>query len=293
MNRVSSVRLACAAAAVAAILSGCSSLPPGQVPIVDRNSGEVQQRPAVGGIIDSGRTHTVAHGDTIYNISQRNGIRPADLMQLNAIVDPTTLSIGQVLHLPVGTGTPTASTVAPGVRVHRVDTSAPITVGTLMPTQSQPAETAEPAPAETAAPAEAEAQPVKAPEPVPEIIPGTRLLWPARGPVISDYAKNGKGIDIGGEAGSIVIAAADGEVIFVGTGVRGYGNLVIVKHTPTLVTAYGHNSKIVVKRGDKVRSGQKIAEMGQTDADRVKLRFELRERGKAIDPSKYLPPVRK
>ena len=88
------------------------------------------------------------------------------------------------------------------------------------------------------------------------------------------------------------MAAGAGQILFVGGGVKGYGNLVIVKHTPTLVTAYGHNSKVVVKPGDQVKAGQKIAEMGSTDADGVMLRFEVRDKGQPVDPMKYLPPAR-
>ena len=103
------------------------------------------------------------------------------------------------------------------------------------------------------------------------------MIWPVRGTVLSDFAKNGKGLDIGAAAGSVVVSAGAGEVIFVGSGVKGYGQLVIVRHTPTLVTAYGHNSKIVVQTGDKVKAGQKIAESGNTEAERPMLRFEVRD----------------
>lgn len=121
-------------------------------------------------------------------------------------------------------------------------------------------------------------------------IPGSRLIWPARGEVLSTYAQNGKGLDIGGAVGSIIVAAGAGEVLFVGDSVAGYGNLVIVKHSPTLVTAYGHNSKIVVKPGDRVKSGQKIAEMGKDDQGRASLRFEVRDKGRPVDPMKHLTP---
>ena len=118
------------------------------------------------------------------------------------------------------------------------------------------------------------------------------MIWPVRGTVLSDFAKNGKGLDIGAAAGSVVVSAGAGEVIFVGSGVKGYGQLVIVRHTPTLVTAYGHNSKIVVQTGDKVKAGQKIAESGNTEAERPMLRFEVRDRGQPVDPMKFLPPLR-
>ena len=103
-----------------------------------------------------------------------------------------------------------------------------------------------------------------------------------------DGSRN-KGIDIGGKAGDAILAAEAGLVVYAGTGLRGYGNLLIVKHNDTLLTAYAHNRKLLVKDGDAVRKGQKIAEMGSSDADRVKLHFEVRRDGNAVDPAPYLP----
>ena len=102
-------------------------------------------------------------------------------------------------------------------------------------------------------------------------------------------AKN-KGIDIAGKAGDPVLAAADGQVVYAGAGLRGYGNLIIVKHNNTYLTAYAHNQRLLVKEDQKIRRGEKIAEMGSSDADRVKLHFEVRRQGKPVDPAKYLPP---
>jgi lipoprotein NlpD len=115
-------------------------------------------------------------------------------------------------------------------------------------------------------------------------------LWPASGPLLAgfDEARN-KGLGIGGKAGDPVLAAADGRVVYAGSGLRGYGNLVIVKHNATYLTAYAHNQALLVKEDQVVRRGQKIAEMGSTDADRVKLHFEIRRQGKPIDPSRLLP----
>ena len=98
-----------------------------------------------------------------------------------------------------------------------------------------------------------------------------------------------KGYDIGGKAGDPVLAAADGRVVYAGAGLRGYGNLVILKHNNTYLTAYAHNQTLLVKEDQNVRRGQKIAEMGSTDADRVKLHFEIRRQGKPVDPARYLP----
>lgn len=102
-----------------------------------------------------------------------------------------------------------------------------------------------------------------------------------------DGSRN-KGLDIGGKAGDAILAAEAGLVVYAGTGLRGYGNLLIVKHNDTLLTAYAHNRKLLVKDGDAVRKGQKIAEMGSSDADRVKLHFEVRRNGNAVDPAPYI-----
>jgi lipoprotein NlpD len=114
--------------------------------------------------------------------------------------------------------------------------------------------------------------------------------WPAAGPVVAgfDDART-KGLAIGGKVGDPVYAAADGRVVYAGSGLRGYGNLVIVKHNATYLTAYAHNQTLLVKEDQIVKRGQKIAEMGATDADRVQLHFEIRKQGKPIDPSRLLP----
>ena len=98
-----------------------------------------------------------------------------------------------------------------------------------------------------------------------------------------------KGYDIAGKAGDPVLAAAEGRVVYAGSGLRGYGNLIILKHNNTFLTAYAHNQNVLVKEGQSVSKGQKIAEMGNTDADQVKLHFEVRRQGKPVDPLKYLP----
>ena len=295
------------AVGAAVLLGGCSSLPLGDVPIVDRSvptSGEHTTAGSqsssfapLGDVRDSGRTHTVTVGDTIYNISVRYGVTPSALMQLNAVTDPTQLAIGRVLHIPESTAAPREVTMPEGVRVNRIEHVAPIEAAAVSPaagssssgdqtsTGSVPTPTAPTSAA--AAPAAEPAPAAKAAEkPAAAVVPGTRMIWPVRGTVLSDFAKNGAA------AGSVVVSAGAGEVIFVGSGVKGYGQLVIVRHTPTLVTAYGHNSKIVVQTGDKVKAGQKIAESGNTEAERPMLRFEVRDRGQPVDPMKFLPPLR-
>ena len=148
--------------------------------------------------------------------------------------------------------------------------------------------TPKPAPAVPAA----TPKPVVVPAPVPAApaVPAVRLVWPVQGPVIGKFdGSRNKGIDIAGQAGAPVVAAEAGRVVYAGSELRGYGNLVIVKHSEQLLTAYAHNRKILVKENQTVRQGQRIAEMGSSGTDRVKLHFEVRRDGNAVDPMPYLP----
>jgi len=118
-------------------------------------------------------------------------------------------------------------------------------------------------------------------------------VWPAKGKVVTGFseATSLKGIDIAGATGQPIAASAGGKVVYAGTGLRGYGKLIIIKHNGTYLSAYAHNKEILVKEGQQVAKGQKIAEMGNTDADQVKLHFEIRRQGKPVDPLRYLPPA--
>lgn len=302
MNRNLKLSAAALAAFGVLVLTGCSTIDPSTVPVVDRSqysTGTSAGSGAPGLVRDSGRTHVVAPGDTIYNISVRYGLDAGQLARLNAITDPTQLRIGQSLRLPESVTEPRPYEVSSSVRVNRVTDSgdepkAPETTETPSTVVRAPSSNVEETTAITNAPAKPAqgATPVPKPEKTPAIVPGTRLLWPARGEVLATFTQNKMGLDIGGTVGDVVVAAADGTVLFVGDGVKGYGQLVIVQHSKTFVTAYGHNSKIVVKVGDKVRAGQKISELGGTDPKRPFLRFEVRDHGKPVDPMKYLAPRR-
>jgi lipoprotein NlpD len=138
----------------------------------------------------------------------------------------------------------------------------------------------------------ARADPKLAPEPA-EGDEKVDWSWPARGRIVTGFSEAAslKGIDIAGAAGQPVAASAGGKVVYAGTGLRGYGKLIIVKHNGTYLSAYAHNNEILVKEGQQVTRGQKIAEMGNTDADQVKLHFEIRRHGKPVDPLRYLPPA--
>lgn len=117
----------------------------------------------------------------------------------------------------------------------------------------------------------------------------TEWIWPTAGKLLSSFSKNSKGVKISGQAGQPILASAAGEVVYSGHGLRGYGNLIIIKHNNTFLSAYAHNSKILVKEGEAVIKGQKIAEMGNTDTDTTQLHFEIRKHGKPVDPMEYLP----
>ena len=137
-----------------------------------------------------------------------------------------------------------------------------------------------------------EINPISTPQLAPivaEESPG--FLWPAAGRILTgfDEPQNRKGIDIEGESGAQILAASEGKVVYAGEGLRGYGKLIIIKHNNTFLTAYAHSQTILVREEQSVKAGQKIAEMGNTDADRTKLHFEIRRLGKPVDPLLYLP----
>lgn len=292
-------------ALAALLVAGCSTVDTTTVPMVDRSSYDKDTAAPIlsstvdgtgamtllapGSVKDSGRVHTVAPGDTLYNISLRYGFEPQALATLNAVSDPTALRIGQTLRLPVSTKAP-VTTANPTVRVSRITD---LSTNTPEPTSIEPAEetaAAAPVSGKTASETKPAAKEEPAPQP-PKTVPGTRMIWPANGKILSDFSANGKGLDIGGVEGDLVVAAGAGTVLFVGENVKGYGNLVIIKHSDSVVTAYGHNRKIVVKTNDRVKAGQKIAEMGSNNGV-PQVRFEVRLRGKAVNPSEYLPARR-
>lgn len=159
---------------------------------------------------------------------------------------------------------------------------------------SVPPSSATPSAASTAsAPPSVAASASPAPGPSPGDDEGLDWVWPAKGKIVAQFSESAslKGIDIGGAAGDAVVASAPGKVVYAGSGLRGYGKLVIIKHNATYLSAYAHNADILVKEGQAVARGQKIAEMGSTDADRVKLHFEIRRLGKPMDPLRFLPPA--
>ncbi len=156
-----------------------------------------------------------------------------------------------------------------------------------------PIPAAAPEPSAPPVPARVEAKPEPKPAPIADDDDKLGWIWPATGKLVTGNSENPnlKGIDIAGQAGQPVVASAAGKVVYSGTGIRGYGKLIIVKHNATYLSAYAHNRDNLVKEGQQVAKGQKIAEMGSTDADQVKLHFEIRKHGTPMDPLKYLPPA--
>lgn len=200
----------------------------------------------------------------------------------NNLSNVNQIEVGQLLRIvPPGADVNTA----PGVATMPV---APGTVQAQPIDQARPAATPVAPAAAASAPAATPAAPAAAAAPVAD--GAMKLAWPATGQTVGKFDDKGnKGIDIAGKKGDAVLAADDGRVIHVGP-LRGYGNLVIIKHNETFLTAYGHNDKVLVAEQSAVRKGQKIAEMGNSDTDRVKLHFEVRKNGKPVDPMRYLPP---
>ena len=270
----------------AMVLSGCANKNR-PAPVEDR-SPNAARAPAkmVASADNAGKPgyYSVKSGDTLIRIGMDNGQSWRDIARWNNIENPNLIETGQILRV-----TPPEET---GVVVRPVSS-------TNVVTSPAPANTASaPAPASNTAfrPPASAANPPNASTPANNLANSdsaedtVSFQWPTRGNVLAgfDEVKN-KGIDIAGKAGDPVLAAADGKVVYAGSGLRGYGNLVILKHNNTYLTAYAHNQSLLVKEDQAIKRGQKIAEMGNSDADQVKLHFEIRRQGKPVDPAKYLP----
>jgi len=209
--------------------------------------------------------YRVQPGDTLSGIARSNGQNNRDIIAWNNLSDPNHIEVNQLLRV-----SPTAGGGAAMAASAPMPAPAPASVG------AAPALASTDAPTEPAAPAAARS---------------IAFGWPARGPLLGRFDDtHNKGIDIGGAPGEPVRAAANGRVVYAGNGLRGYGNLIIVKSDATFLTAYAHNRDLKVKEGDSVTKGQEIAEMGNSDSNRVMLHFEVRRDGKPVDPLRYLPP---
>jgi lipoprotein NlpD len=274
--------------AAALQLVGCSTPMPTRAPVVERSTGNVinPNKPSVDAPafapIDSkplpnlmnaqnaGKPgyYSVKPGDTVMQIGRNTNQNWRDIVKWNNLESANQIEVGQVL------------------RVVPLDSNGLVT---------KPPVVAAPIPAPPA-PAAGTASPLPPLTPLPPAAPSVAAeddipwMWPSSGALISGYDEvKSKGLKIGGKLGDPVYASADGRVVYAGSGLRGYGNLVILKHNETYLTAYAHNQTLLVKEDQAVRKGQRIADMGSSDADKVMLHFEVRRNGKPVDPAKYLP----
>ena len=268
----SRLALPCALAAALLLAAGCGSRTLNSAPVEDRGTGMSRPADAVKplpGAENAGKPgyYMVKPGDTMIRIGLENGQNWRDIARWNSLENPNLIEVGQVLRVVP----PTSDGVAVVTR--------PVMPGSADIAPALPASAARPG----SSPANGAAAPSGSDEDV-------GWIWPAQGTLVAgfDEAKN-KGLDISGKSGDPVVASADGRVVYSGAGLRGYGNLIILKHNNTFLTAYAHNKLLLVKEDQTVKRGQKIAEMGNSDADKVKLHFEIRRQGKPVDPAKYLP----
>lgn len=247
-------------------------------------------------------TYYVRRGDTLYAIAFSYGLDAMEIAKLNGIDKPYTIYPGQKLKLMSPSAASKSTTGSSGVEINTVKTPSAATTRTMEPratTRSFEPDTTTAAPAtkKTAGKAEpVEKAPAEPPKPAPsptvkQADPGA-WKWPTEGRVIrgfvaGDPARNG--LDIAGKEGQPIIAAAAGEVVYSGNGLIGYGELIIVKHSENMLSAYAHNRVRLVKEGDQVWSGQKIAEMGKNSSDEPLLHFEIRQQGKPVNPMNFLP----
>ena len=266
--------------------------------------------------------YVVKRGDTLYSIALEHGADYRDVAQWNKLDDPTKISVGQVLRVAPPEG-------QAAIQVGAARGAAPLEArpleGASAASQPQPqvlgaaktgpkalrlpysdqnlallqqGEAAVATAAAVLAPAAAAAGAASAtakPEPqkpaaVERDPDAIDFIWPARGSVLAGFSEpSSKGLDIGGKPGDPVVAAASGQVLYTGTGIRGFGKLIVIRHEGGFSSVYAHNREILVKEGQSVARGQRIAELGDSDADRPKLHFEIRKAGKPVDPMRYLP----
>jgi len=227
--------------------------------------------------------YTVKPGDTLIRIALDNGQNWRDLSKWNGLDKPNLIEVGQVLRV-LPPGLDAAAVAARPISSSKVDSR---------PLDAKPGAAAPALPATSpasAAASSASASAGAAPAAVRDGDEDPSWAWPTGTAVGAGFdEQRNKGLAFFGKPGDAVLAAADGRVVYAGSGLRGYGNLVIIKHNATYLTAYAHNQTLLVKEDQAVRKGQKIAEMGSSDAEQVKLHFEVRKLGKPIDPAKVLP----
>ncbi|WP_374661241.1 peptidoglycan DD-metalloendopeptidase family protein [Inhella sp.] len=275
-----------AAALTLLVLGACSVAPPHRAPVEERTTipappaplvQPVEAKPAP--IAEPARapSYTVKPGDTLIRIALDQGLGWRELARWNGLDNPNLLEVGQVLRLaPPGAGEAVQSKPVAAARVE----TKPLETKVEAKTEAKPD-------ARATAPAAA-ASPIASTSAGAE--PDLAWAWPAQGAVQAGFdEQRNKGLAIAGKAGDAVLAAADGRVMYAGSGLRGYGNMVIIKHNDTFLSAYAHNQALLVREDQVVKRGQPIAEMGSSDTDQVKLHFEIRRKGKPVDPARLLP----
>ena len=299
------------AAGALVVLAGCSA-PARKAPVEERSvaprppaaaaakpAEPPASAPALPGAENAGRPgyYTVQRGDTLVRIALDQGQNWRDIARWNNLENPNLIEVGQVIRVqPPGIDAGPAA--ARGVSSAGKVETRPLEPRPATAASQAAASAPVPAPSSTTQSSAPPAPPVAAAAPAASDNAATARdseqvvwIWPASGPVLAGFDEGrNKGLSIGGKAGDPVVASADGRVVYAGSSLRGYGNLVIVKHSDVFLTAYAHNQALLVKEDQAVRRGQKIAEMGSTDAERVQLHFEIRRQGKPVDPTKLLPP---
>ncbi|KVW97882.1 peptidoglycan DD-metalloendopeptidase family protein [Thiobacillus denitrificans] len=286
-------------------LAACTS--PGPAPVSDRGQARTAVKPVTPVTPpiapSTNGLHTVQRGNTLYAIAFANGLDYREIALWNRLESPDRILVGQALRLTPPPGAveikPLDDEPAPSARPLDAPLDAPLAgppvlrepQAVLLPYSEANWAKVSGAPVTVVAPAVVRPAPVAAMPPAPAASGLVDTwLWPAEGMLAGHFgAAGGKGIDIVGQRNAPVIAVAPGKVVYSGSGLRGYGQLLIVKHAGEFLSAYAHNETILVKEGDTVTAGQKIALMGDSGADRVKLHFEIRRYGKPLDPLIYLP----
>lgn len=318
-------RLYCLLGSLPWLLAACGGNPPTPAPVVDRSRGAVTPAPTFSGGAATSATSTaglyvVKKGDTLYSIALDHGQDYKDIAAWNNLTNPNLIKVGQTLRVappegsaPVAVTQPVATTGAIDVQpiagagvsgaaaapaeVSNSDTLKRGPKGGTLPYSEaalaaarQEAETPIAVPPAPTLPT-AEAPPAAPAAPATTPIAGDiRWQWPSSGKLLTPFGEGGnKGIDLAGKTGEPVQAAADGVVSYAGSGLRGYGNLVVIRHDATWLSVYAHNSKILVKEKQTVKQGQKIAEIGASDTTSPRLHFEIRRQGKPVDPRELLP----
>jgi lipoprotein NlpD len=314
-------------AASIAVLAGCGSEPV-QAPVSDLRPPAVRTPaptpPAAAPAVVNAPAgyYVIKRGDTLYSIALENGADYRDVARWNKLDDPTKIAVGQMIRVapPEGEatvqvgaahgagplqarpleGAATAQQVPAdgGAKVapkalrlpYSEENLAMLSKGEALPGAATPAPTVPTAPAVPAGPAApSKSEPPKAAA-VARDPDSLDFIWPAHGGLLAKFSEpNSKGVDIGGKSGDPVVAAAAGQVLYTGTGIRGFGKLIVIRHENGFSSVYAHNREILVKEGQNVSRGQRIAELGDSDADRPKLHFEIRKSGKPVDPLRYLP----